>query len=61
MHFMAVRKLRKHSAIVIDSYLKDSEFAAVRGMLSSKLALRKEYQKRYKKGVSFCQKWYVKK
>ena len=39
MHFMAVRKLRKHSGIVIDSYLKDSEFAAVRGMLSSKLAL----------------------
>lgn len=39
MHFMAVRKLRKHSGIVIDSYLKDREFAAVKGMSSSELAL----------------------
>ena len=36
---MSVKKFRKHSGVVIDSYLKDSEFAAVRGMLSSKLAL----------------------
>lgn len=36
---MAVKKLRNHSGVVVDSYLKDSEFAAVKGMLSFKLAL----------------------
>ena len=39
MHFMAFKKLRNHSGVVVDSYLKDSEFAAVKGMLSFKLAL----------------------
>ena len=60
MHFMAVKKLRNHSGVVVDSYLKDSEFAAVKGMLSFKLALWKEYHKRYTKGVSFLSKMVLK-
>ena len=39
MHFMAFKKLRNHSGVVVESYLKDSDFAAVKGMLSFKLAL----------------------
>ena len=43
MHFMAVKKLKKHSGFRIYSYFKDNAFTAVKGIQSSKLGMRKGY------------------
>ena len=43
MHFMALKKSRKHSDFRIYSYFKDSAFTAVKGMQSFKLGMRKGY------------------
>lgn len=41
MHFMAMKKLKKHSGFRIYSYFKDNAFTAVKGIQSSKLSMRK--------------------
>ena len=52
MHFLAVKKLKKRSGFLINSYLKDSAF-----MQSSQLGMSKEcHFSRYMKGVPFPHK-----
>lgn len=41
MHFMAVKKLERHSGFKIYSYFKDNAFTAVKGIQSSKLSMWK--------------------
>ena len=42
MHFLAVKKLKKRSVFLINSYLKDGAFTEVKGMQSSQLGMSKE-------------------
>ena len=53
MHFLAVKKSRKHSCFVIDSHLKDSAFTAVK---RNKVCKRGTIfvNRRYKKGQNWC-------
>lgn len=52
MHFLAVKKLKKRSGCLINSYLKDSAF-----MQSSQLGMSEEcHFSRYMKGVPFPHK-----
>ena len=53
MHFLAVKKSRKHSSFVIYSYLKDSAFTAVK---RNKVCKRGTIfvNRRYKKGQNWC-------
>ena len=53
MHFLAVKKSRKHSCFVIYSYLKHSAFTAVK---QNKVCKRGTIfvNRRYKKGQNWC-------
>ena len=53
MHFLAVKKSRKHSCFEIYSYLKDSTFTAVK---QNKVCKRGTIfvNRRYKKGQNWC-------
>ena len=53
MHLMAVKKSKKCSEFVIDSYLKDSAYISVKRDA--------KFSTRYVKGVYlFCEKCYIK-
>ena len=61
--FYGFKKSRKCSIFVIDSYLKDSAFTAVKGMQSSKQGMWKGYHLSIdgiRKEYLFLEKWYKK-
>ena len=63
MDFMAVKKARRRSIFVIDSYLKDSAFTAVKGCKVLNKVCEKSttcQQRVHEIGTFFVKKWDIK-